>query len=521
MFNFQVKNDVQARLNQSANTSSEPRPAVYKVKNGDTVSGIAKKYGMSVEQFKQWTGLKNTNLQIGQKINLPQATVPKGKGITTLCDNYKMDFEAFCKLNNIPKPYKNYQAKAEEKFYVFNGFGKNKTSTEQTAPVKPETTAPTSSEVKYKVQSGDTVEVIAKKFNTTQEHIKELAGIWNPRQLQAGQELALPSIKVTSGMTADGICKKYNMTLMQFKALNPHIKSLNKLSIGQTVYVPVKPFEKVNAVQSTGNTTISSDIPRLKIPNTGFISVPAGKTHDLTVSSGQLPLPVQIDGNGKEKVVPEVIKYEPAKNNSGKLKDKVIMVNAGHGYPLNPNKWGNYIIDPGKDGAKDINGRKIDEWRKNRDFCNVLVEYLRAEGATVIFTSGRAEVACKSKKKYECDLFVSIHCNTSSRSSAQGLQVYYDEKDKKGPGKELANITAEYLGIDEINIKSDITTYHGRLGVLKDIGPKYAPSICMEMGYMTNETDLKNIDSKDVREKQMGQLTQAIVETLNPEAAEQ
>ena len=46
MFNFQVKNDVQARLNQSANTSSEPRPAVYKVKNGDTVSGIAKKYGM-------------------------------------------------------------------------------------------------------------------------------------------------------------------------------------------------------------------------------------------------------------------------------------------------------------------------------------------------------------------------------------------------------------------------------------------------------------------------------------------
>ena len=472
---------------------------------------------MTVEQFKQWTGLKNTNLQIGQKINLPQATVPTGKGITTLCDNYKMDFEAFCKLNNIPKPYKNYQAKAEEKFYVFNGFGKNKTSTEQTAPVKPETTAPTSSKVKYKVQSGETVELIAKKFNTTQEHIKELAGILDSRQLRAGQELALPSIKVTSGMTADGICKKYNMTLMQFKALNPHIKYLNKLSIGQTVYVPVKPFEKVNAVQSTGNTTISSDIPRLKIPNTGFISVPAGQTYDLTVRSGQLPLPVQIDGNGKEKVVPEVIKFEPKKNNTGTLKDKVIMVNAGHGYPLKINQWGNIQIDPGKDGAKDANGKKIDEWRKNRDFCDVLVEKLRAEGATVIFTSGRAEVACKSKKEYECDLLVSIHCNTSSRSSAQGLQVYYDEKDKNGPGKKFADIAAEKLNIKAGDVRSDITTAVGSLGILKNTGPKYAPSICMEMGYMTNETDLKNIDSRAVRGQQMAKLTEAIVEMIGEE----
>ena len=66
MFNFQVKNDVQARLNQSANTSSEPRPAEYTVKRGDTVSGLAKKFNTTPEDIRKRAKISGNNLQISR-----------------------------------------------------------------------------------------------------------------------------------------------------------------------------------------------------------------------------------------------------------------------------------------------------------------------------------------------------------------------------------------------------------------------------------------------------------------------
>lgn len=97
------------------------RPSQIVIKNGDTVSGLAKKFGMSSEEFIQWTGLKNSNIKIGQKINLPMDTVPKGKGILSLARKYNMTLEEFGKLNNLPKPYNNYSATKGEMFYVKTG----------------------------------------------------------------------------------------------------------------------------------------------------------------------------------------------------------------------------------------------------------------------------------------------------------------------------------------------------------------------------------------------------------------
>lgn len=88
------------------------------VKNGDTVSGLAKKFGMSSEEFIQWAGLKNSKIKIGQKIDLPMDTVPKGKGILALARKYNMTLEEFGKLNNLPKPYNEYSATKGEMFYV-------------------------------------------------------------------------------------------------------------------------------------------------------------------------------------------------------------------------------------------------------------------------------------------------------------------------------------------------------------------------------------------------------------------
>lgn len=88
------------------------------VAKGDTVTKLAAKFGMDVKTFMKLTGLKDININIGQKINHPMDSVPKSSGIYFLINKYNMTEEEFGKLNNLPKPYKQYSARVGEKFYV-------------------------------------------------------------------------------------------------------------------------------------------------------------------------------------------------------------------------------------------------------------------------------------------------------------------------------------------------------------------------------------------------------------------
>ena len=99
-----------------AQTKTNGRPVKIEVKQGDTVYSLAKKFGMKPEEFKKWVGLKTNNLKPGLSINLPNDTVPEGKGIFALAKKYNMSLEEFGKLNNLPKPYKDYTAKRARDF---------------------------------------------------------------------------------------------------------------------------------------------------------------------------------------------------------------------------------------------------------------------------------------------------------------------------------------------------------------------------------------------------------------------
>ena len=45
-----------------------PKKIVYKVKRGDTLSGIAVKHRVKVRSIKKWNNLKNDRIRIGQKL---------------------------------------------------------------------------------------------------------------------------------------------------------------------------------------------------------------------------------------------------------------------------------------------------------------------------------------------------------------------------------------------------------------------------------------------------------------------
>lgn len=110
------------------------------VKPGETLSSIAKKFSMSIEEFRQWTGLKKQSVNVGQVIKFPTDVVPDGKGIMALIRKYNMTFDEFGKLNNLPKPYREYIASKGEKFYVKpSNKGKTSTSAKTQAPTQAKT----------------------------------------------------------------------------------------------------------------------------------------------------------------------------------------------------------------------------------------------------------------------------------------------------------------------------------------------------------------------------------------------
>lgn len=109
------------------------------VKPGETLSSIAKKFSMSIEEFMQWTGLKKQSVNVGQVIKFPTDVVPDGKGIMALIRKYNMTFEEFGKLNNLPKPYREYIASKGEKFYV----KPSKVDTKSKTSISAKTQAPT------------------------------------------------------------------------------------------------------------------------------------------------------------------------------------------------------------------------------------------------------------------------------------------------------------------------------------------------------------------------------------------
>lgn len=82
----------------------------YTVKSGDTLYGIASKYGVSVDAIKKANGLNNNLLQIGQKLTIPSGesnnssstyTVKKGDNLYNIAQKYNVSVSSIMNANNL------------------------------------------------------------------------------------------------------------------------------------------------------------------------------------------------------------------------------------------------------------------------------------------------------------------------------------------------------------------------------------------------------------------------------------
>ena len=58
------------------------RRVIYRVKRGDTLTSIARRYGVSVNQLKEWNGLRKSSVQAGQRLSVWEpAKLSSGKSV--------------------------------------------------------------------------------------------------------------------------------------------------------------------------------------------------------------------------------------------------------------------------------------------------------------------------------------------------------------------------------------------------------------------------------------------------------
>lgn len=101
------------KLTVPNNSSTTPSGSTtYMVKSGDTLYGIATKYGVSVEDIKRVNGLSNNLLQIGQKLTIPSSndvgsststtyTVQKGDNLYNIAQKYNVSVSSIMNANNL------------------------------------------------------------------------------------------------------------------------------------------------------------------------------------------------------------------------------------------------------------------------------------------------------------------------------------------------------------------------------------------------------------------------------------
>jgi len=115
----------------------------YRVKRGDSLGSIAKANNVDVKDLQRWNKLSGKNLKAGQKLVMRDTTKRNGGRVNTVVAS---------------------NSKAGKK----------------------------NSQTQYKVQRGDSLYIVAKRFNVEMQHLKR----WNPRvgkALKPGQVLKVSS----------------------------------------------------------------------------------------------------------------------------------------------------------------------------------------------------------------------------------------------------------------------------------------------------------------------------------------
>lgn len=130
------------------------RQMVYVVRKGDTLAGIARKFGVSAQDVKEWNHLRSTRLRPGQRL----VVFPPKKGKTPAASEAR----ALAAATAPPDPV---------------------------SSARQATGAQTQATVTHTVRRGDTLFAIAQQYNTSVDQLRRLNGLNRRGKIYPGQKL--------------------------------------------------------------------------------------------------------------------------------------------------------------------------------------------------------------------------------------------------------------------------------------------------------------------------------------------
>ena len=204
LYIFKTKSGIDKEKLQERIKSVSDR-SVHVVKKGETLSTIARKYHVSVNQLKQWNNLKSDRISIGQRLTVyssgaPMAqagndkpversttqithTVKKGETLGKIAQKYKCTVTDLKRWNNL----KSTTIKVGQKLKVYPPENQNVSNNSSN---NSNNNSSSKSTTTYTVKKGDSLWSIAKKYNVTVDHIKRLNNLKN-NDIKVGQKLKL------------------------------------------------------------------------------------------------------------------------------------------------------------------------------------------------------------------------------------------------------------------------------------------------------------------------------------------
>ena len=203
----------------------------YIIKDGDSLYSIANKYNISVNDLIDFNALPTTVLTVGEVIRIPKEKVinkenvyivKPGDTLYRIANTYGISVNDLIIANNLTS---NILTIGQELII----------------PVKPVTEE---DYVVYEVVPNDTLYSIARRFNTKVDAIKSYNNLTS-NILNVGQILQIPienteityqTYKIEPGDTLYSIARRYNTTVNDILALNDGLTSF--LTIGQVIKIP-------------------------------------------------------------------------------------------------------------------------------------------------------------------------------------------------------------------------------------------------------------------------------------------
>ncbi|MEI6360473.1 MAG: LysM peptidoglycan-binding domain-containing protein, partial [Synechococcus sp. ELA619] len=194
------------------------------VKQGETLSDIAARYGVSVDRLLQLNGIKDPKgLQIGTKLTVPGAPSSPSRGGSG-------------------------QGGSSQGISSQGSGGRGN----------------------YTVKSGETISEIADRYNISSERLLELNGIRDPKGLQVGSRITVPTAGPAKPAKPPVLPA---ITSAQGKALNHTVRPGDTLSdIANTYGVPVEKIAALNGLKDPDNLVPDT---QLKLRNPPPVPKPA------------------------------------------------------------------------------------------------------------------------------------------------------------------------------------------------------------------------------------------------------